>query len=88
MASPVITTHSLMPQVLDDTAANIATMKVSTGWADSNPLGIFNSLAAWHGLVLVTYEGGPSYSGDPKPADILATAGAQRDSRFAAIFQK
>ena len=84
-------------QVINDTKYNILSQNATNGWSDANSLGIFNTLAAWHGVQLLSYEGGPSYSGNlwspNKTQEIVeqevihTTAGAQRDPRFAGLFQ-
>jgi hypothetical protein len=90
-------TNVTVDQVINDTKYNILSQNVTNGWSDANPLGIFNTLAAWHGVMLLSYEGGPSYSGNlwssNKTQEIVeqevihTTADVQRDPRFAGLFQ-
>lgn len=73
--------------VLSMVSKNIAGDLPGAGWDETHSVAVFATLAAYYGLPLFGYEGGPDFSAYSDPSILAATAGAQRDPRFAGLFE-
>ena len=73
--------------VLDAVAAALAQYDPrGTNFSDFYMISVFATIAGWHGVAHLGYEGGPDFSAYNSAAVLNATAAAQRDARFAGLY--
>lgn len=71
--------------ILEGLVANINSSYLPDGWNQVHGIGEYATIASWHRVYVNGYEGGPDFS-QPN-LNYTFTADAQRDPRFAQVFQ-
>jgi hypothetical protein len=69
-------------QVIDGLNSSIQTYSPQLGWSQQGPIGVHAVYAAWYGLAVHGYEGGPDTAAGCGSCSLQAKTNATRDSRM------